>query len=48
MAVWFSLGAEKGGSVIGATLLNMAVFGAMISYAFQGHPEREGYGTTKV
>jgi ethanolamine permease len=36
MAVWFSLGSEKGGSVIGATLLNMAVFGAMISYAFQG------------
>ncbi|HEY6644598.1 amino acid permease [Povalibacter sp.] len=36
MAVWFSLGAEKGGAVIGATLLNMAVFGAMISYAFQG------------
>jgi ethanolamine permease len=36
VAVWFSLGAEKGGSVIGATLLNMAVFGAMISYAFQG------------
>ena len=41
MAVWFALGAEKGGAVIGATLLNMAVFGAMISYAFQGtvvHP----------
>jgi ethanolamine permease len=36
MAVWFSLGAEKGGTVIGATLLNMAVFGAMISYALQG------------
>jgi ethanolamine permease len=36
MSVWFSLGAEKGGAVIGATLLNMAVFGAMISYAFQG------------
>lgn len=36
LAVWLSLGAEKGGSVIGATLLNMAVFGAMISYAFQG------------
>ena len=36
VAVWFSLGAEKAGSVIGATLLNMAVFGAMISYAFQG------------
>ncbi|MGH8240628.1 MAG: amino acid permease, partial [Steroidobacteraceae bacterium] len=36
MAVWFALGAEQGGGVIGATLLNMAVFGAMISYAFQG------------
>lgn len=36
MTVWFTLGSEKGGAVIGATLLNMAVFGAMISYAFQG------------
>jgi ethanolamine permease len=36
MAVWFTQGAEGAGSVIGATLLNMAVFGAMISYAFQG------------
>ncbi len=36
MAVWFSLGAEQGGAVIGATLLNMAVFGAMLSYALQG------------
>ncbi|HEY7638452.1 MAG TPA: amino acid permease [Steroidobacteraceae bacterium] len=36
VAVWFALGAEKGGATIGATLLNMAVFGAMISYAFQG------------
>lgn len=36
MTVWFVLGAEQGGAVIGATLLNMAVFGAMISYAFQG------------
>ena len=36
MTVWFILGAEKGGAKIGATLLNMAVFGAMISYAFQG------------
>jgi ethanolamine permease len=35
MAVWFVLGADKGGAKIGATLLNMAVFGAMISYAFQ-------------
>jgi len=36
LVVWFGLGAEKAGAVIGATLLNMAVFGAMISYAFQG------------
>lgn len=36
MTVWFTLGAERGSSVIGATLLNMAVFGAMISYALQG------------
>jgi ethanolamine permease len=36
MAVWLSLGAEKGGALIGGTLLNMAVFGAMISYAMQG------------
>jgi ethanolamine permease len=36
LAVWFSLGSERGGAVIGGMLLNMAVFGAMISYAFQG------------
>ena len=36
LSVWFALGSEKGGAKIGATLLNMAVFGAMISYAFQG------------
>jgi len=36
LAVWFALGEEKGGAVIGGTLLNMAVFGAMISYALQG------------
>jgi len=35
-AIWFSRGAEEGGAIIGGTLLNMAVFGAMISYAFQG------------
>jgi ethanolamine permease len=29
-------GAERGGALIGGTLLNMAVFGAMISYAMQG------------
>lgn len=36
LAVWFSRGAEEGGAIIGGTLLNMAVFGAMLSYAFQG------------
>ncbi len=36
LVVWFTVGAEKGGAIIGGTLLNMAVFGAMISYALQG------------
>ena len=36
MILWYVLGAEKGGAIIGCTLLNMAVFGAMISYAMQG------------
>ncbi|AUX24636.1 ethanolamine transporter [Sorangium cellulosum] len=36
LTVWFSRGAEEGGAIIGGTLLNMAVFGAMLSYAFQG------------
>ena len=36
LACWFALGAEQGGAAIGGILLNMAVFGAMISYAFQG------------
>jgi ethanolamine permease len=36
LAVWFTRGAEHGSAIIGGTLLNMAVFGAMISYAFQG------------
>jgi ethanolamine permease len=36
LSVWFALGVEKGGAIIGGTLLNMAVFGAMISYALQG------------
>jgi ethanolamine permease len=36
LIVWFVAGAEKGGALIGGTLLNMAVFGAMISYAMQG------------
>jgi ethanolamine permease len=34
-ALWFSLGAERGAAVIGGTLLNMAVFGAMFSYIMQ-------------
>ncbi|HYM85981.1 MAG TPA: amino acid permease, partial [Pseudoxanthomonas sp.] len=33
--LWFGLGAEEGGKKIGATLLNMAVFGAMFSYFMQ-------------
>jgi ethanolamine permease len=33
--VWLAAGQEAGGAFIGATLLNMAVFGATISYAFQ-------------
>jgi ethanolamine permease len=36
LAVWFVVGAEKGAAVIGGTLLNMAVFGAMLSYVAQG------------
>lgn len=36
MAVWFAMDPAKRNSFIGETLLNMAVFGAMISYAFQG------------
>jgi ethanolamine permease len=36
LGVWFWKGAEEGGAVTGGTLLNMAVFGAMISYAMQG------------
>jgi len=35
LGVWFAVGSQKGGEVIGGTLLNMAVFGAMISYAMQ-------------
>jgi ethanolamine permease len=34
--VWFVAPEDKRGAVIGGTLLNMAVFGAMISYAMQG------------
>lgn len=33
--LWFALGAETGGVVIGGTLLNMAVFAAMFSYIMQ-------------
>ena len=36
LVVWFLRGAEAGGALIGGTLLNMAVFGAMLSYAMQG------------
>lgn len=36
LSVWFFAGAENRGSVIGFTLLNMAVFGAMLSYVMQG------------
>lgn len=35
LALWFSLGAERGAAVIGGTLLNMAVSGAMFSYVMQ-------------
>jgi ethanolamine permease len=35
MAVWFGVGAERGSAIIGGTLLNMAVFGAMFSYIMQ-------------
>lgn len=34
-ALWFGLGAENGGKIIGGVLLNMAVFGAMFSYFMQ-------------
>jgi ethanolamine permease len=34
-AVWFGVGAERGSAIIGGTLLNMAVFGAMFSYIMQ-------------
>jgi ethanolamine permease len=33
--VWFGVGAEQGSAIIGGTLLNMAVFGAMFSYILQ-------------
>ena len=34
--IWFSVGAEAGAAVIGGTLLNMAVAGAMLAYFMQG------------
>jgi ethanolamine permease len=33
--LWFALGSDRGSAVIGGTLLNMAVFGAMFSYVMQ-------------
>jgi len=36
LVVWFVADEKERGAVIGGTLLNMAVFGAMISYAMQG------------
>jgi ethanolamine permease len=36
LVVWFVAGEKERGAVIGGMLLNMAVFGAMISYAMQG------------
>jgi ethanolamine permease len=36
LVIWFGRGPAEGGALIGGTLLNMAVFGAMISYALQG------------
>jgi len=35
LLIWFVWGKDKGGAFIGAALLNMAVFGAMISYVMQ-------------
>ena len=35
LGIWFALGAEAGAAAIGGTLLNMAVFGAMLSYVMQ-------------
>jgi ethanolamine permease len=33
--IWYSQGAEQGGATISSILLNMAVFGAMLSYILQ-------------
>ena len=35
LIMWFALGGETAGSLIGSVLLNMAVFGAMFSYILQ-------------
>ncbi len=35
LIVWFAAGAQNSATAIGAILLNMAVFGAMLSYALQ-------------
>ncbi len=35
LVIWFSNGAAAGGAIIGSVLLNMAVFGAMLSYIAQ-------------
>ena len=35
LVLWFTLGSDAGVTVIGGTLLNMAVFGAMLSYIAQ-------------
>jgi ethanolamine permease len=35
MIMWFALGGDEAGSLIGSVLLNMAVFGAMCSYIAQ-------------
>ncbi len=36
LTVWFAMGGEAAGAFIGGVLLNMAVFGAMLSYLLQG------------
>ncbi|MEX0627236.1 MAG: amino acid permease, partial [Cucumibacter sp.] len=36
LVIWFANGAAGGGAIIGSVLLNMAVFGAMLSYIAQG------------
>jgi ethanolamine permease len=35
LVIWYALGAEQGTAIISGMLLNMAVFGAMISYVMQ-------------